>query len=168
MLSRRIIVGLVAPVAIALAFYRLVGFMAVVHYCLLIFAVGPWFAYLASECLPIRAVQLRAAAANMLLLVLFIATLKLAEGIADFTKSWPDVTEAERAIRLQEIPRHPDPKSLRHASLLLPALLRIFGRSDGLHLPQLRSRASTCYPAEEPPGDRANRLPPLAERGGGS
>jgi len=68
-----------AMVAIALAFYRLVGFMAVVHYCLLIFAVGPWFAYLASECLPMRAVQLRAAAANLLLLVLFIATLKLAE-----------------------------------------------------------------------------------------
>lgn len=68
-----------AMVAIALAFYRLVGFMAVVHYCLLIFAVGPWFAYLASECLPIRAVQLRTAAANMLLLALFIATLKLAE-----------------------------------------------------------------------------------------
>src|SRR5256885_14940413 len=68
-----------AMVAIALAFYRLVGFMAVVHYCFLIFAVGPWFAYLASECLPLRAPQLRAAAANMLLLILFIATLKLAE-----------------------------------------------------------------------------------------
>ena len=68
-----------AMVAIALAFYRLVGFMAVVHYCLLIFAVGPWFAYLASECIPVRAVQLRTAAAHMLLLALFIVTLKLAE-----------------------------------------------------------------------------------------
>jgi hypothetical protein len=68
-----------AMVAIALAFYRLVGHMAVVHYCLLIFAVGPWAAYLASECLPLRAVQLRTAAANLMLLVLFIATLKLAE-----------------------------------------------------------------------------------------
>jgi hypothetical protein len=68
-----------AMVAIALAFYRLVGFMAVVHYCLLIFAVGPWVAYLASECLPVSAVQLRVAAGNLLLLVLFIATLKLAE-----------------------------------------------------------------------------------------
>ena len=68
-----------AMVAIALAFYRLVGHMAVVHYCLMIFAVGPWFAYLASECLPIKAVQLRTAAANLLLLVLFIATLKVAE-----------------------------------------------------------------------------------------
>jgi hypothetical protein len=68
-----------AMVAIALAFYRLVGLMAVVHYCFLIFAVGPWFAYLAAECLPLQAPQLRTAAANMLLLALFIATLKLAE-----------------------------------------------------------------------------------------
>jgi len=68
-----------AMVAIALAFYRLVGHMAVVHYCLMIFAVGPWFAYLASECLPLKAVQLRTAAANLLLLVLFILTLKVAE-----------------------------------------------------------------------------------------
>jgi len=68
-----------AMVAIALAFYRLVGPMAVVHYCLLIFAVGPWFAYLASECLPVRTVQLRTAAANLLLLALFIGTLKVAQ-----------------------------------------------------------------------------------------
>src|SRR5437764_13070259 len=70
---------LTAMVGIALGFYRLIGFNALVHYCFLIFAVGPWFAYLASECLPLRAPQLRAAAANMLLLILFIATLKLAE-----------------------------------------------------------------------------------------
>jgi hypothetical protein len=70
---------LTAMVGIALGFYRLVGAMAVVHYCFLIFAVGPWFAFLASECLPIRAGQLRTAAANMLLLALFIVTLKLAE-----------------------------------------------------------------------------------------
>jgi hypothetical protein len=68
-----------AMVAIMLAFYRLVGYKAAVHYCLLIFAVGPWFAYLFSECLPVRAVQLRTAAANLMLLVLFVATLKLAE-----------------------------------------------------------------------------------------
>jgi hypothetical protein len=68
-----------AMVAIALAFYRLVGYKAVVHYCLLVFAAGPWFAHLASECLPLRAPQLRTAAANMMLLALFIATLKLAE-----------------------------------------------------------------------------------------
>lgn len=68
-----------AMVAIALAFYRLVGYQAVVHYCLLVFAVGPWFAYLVSECLPVRAPQLRTAAANLFLLLLFVATLKLAE-----------------------------------------------------------------------------------------
>jgi hypothetical protein len=68
-----------AMVAIALAGYRLWGYMAVVHYILLLFAVGPWFAYLVSECLPIQAPQLRTAAANMLLLALFIVTLKVAE-----------------------------------------------------------------------------------------
>lgn len=68
-----------AMVAIALAIYRLVGHMALVHYCLLVFAVGPWFAYLAAECLPLQAAQLRTAFGNLLLLVLFIATLKLAE-----------------------------------------------------------------------------------------
>src|SRR5438046_7408274 len=68
-------------VAIALAFYRfgLVGRMALVHYCFLLFAVGPWFAYLVSECLPIAAQALRTAVANMILLGLFVATLKLAE-----------------------------------------------------------------------------------------
>ena len=71
---------LTAMACIGLAFYRLgLGSKVVVHYCFLIFAVGPWFAYLASECLPIKAPQLRTAAANMILLGLFIATLKLAE-----------------------------------------------------------------------------------------
>jgi hypothetical protein len=68
-----------AMVAIALAFYRLVGTMAVVHYCMMVFAVGPWFAYLASECLPIRSQQFRTAAANLMLLVLFVVTLQLAQ-----------------------------------------------------------------------------------------
>lgn len=68
-----------AMTAIALAFYRLAGHMALVHYCLLVFAVGPWVAYLGCECLPVRSVQWRTAAANLLLLVLFIATLRLAE-----------------------------------------------------------------------------------------
>jgi hypothetical protein len=70
---------LTATVAIGLGFYRLMGFKAAVHYCFLVFAVGPWFAHLAAECLPVYAPQLRAAVANMILLVLFIATLKLAE-----------------------------------------------------------------------------------------
>jgi hypothetical protein len=68
-----------AMVAIGLVMYRVMGAKALVHYCFLIFAVGPWFAFLASECLPIAAPQLRTAAANILLLLLFIATLKLAE-----------------------------------------------------------------------------------------
>jgi hypothetical protein len=68
-----------AMVAIGLGMYRLLGFKAVVHYCFLIFAVGPWFAHLASECLPLSAPQLRTAAANMILLALFVVTLKLAE-----------------------------------------------------------------------------------------
>lgn len=69
-----------AMACIGLAFYRLgLGSQIVIHYCFLIFAVGPWFAYLASECLPLRAPQLRTAMANMILLALFIATLKLAE-----------------------------------------------------------------------------------------
>jgi hypothetical protein len=68
-----------AMVAIGLGMYRLLGFKAVVHYCFLIFAVGPWFAHLASECLPLSAPQLRTAAANMILLALFVLTLKLAE-----------------------------------------------------------------------------------------
>src|SRR5262245_55494974 len=70
---------LTAAVAIALACYRLWGRMALVHYCLLVFPVGPWFAYLVSECLPIRTPQLRMASANMLLLALFIVTLNVAE-----------------------------------------------------------------------------------------
>lgn len=71
---------LTSMACIGLAFYRLgLGSQVAVHYCFLIFAVGPWFAYLASECLPIRAPQLRTAAANMILLGLFIVTLKLAE-----------------------------------------------------------------------------------------
>jgi hypothetical protein len=68
-----------AMVAIALAFIRLAGWKAGVYYCLLVFSVGPWFAYLASECLPIRTRQMRTAAGHMMLLFLFIGTLKLAE-----------------------------------------------------------------------------------------
>src|SRR5438874_1942294 len=53
--------------------------MMLVHYCFLLFAVGPWFAYLLAECMPIAAPPLRTAVANMILLALFVATLKLAE-----------------------------------------------------------------------------------------
>lgn len=77
--SLRSLLLAVTSVALALAFYRLAGPMAIVHYCFLLFAVGPWFAYLVAECLPLRAVALRTAVANVLLLVLFIGTLYLAE-----------------------------------------------------------------------------------------
>jgi hypothetical protein len=70
-----------AMTAIALGFAQRVGYEALVHYCLMLFVVGPWFVYLASECLPIRTVQLRTAAANLMLLLLFIVTLKLAETV---------------------------------------------------------------------------------------
>ena len=70
---------LTAMIGIALGFYKLVGPKALVHYAFLVFAVGPWFAWLVSECLPIQTRQLRTAAANMILLALFIAVLKLAE-----------------------------------------------------------------------------------------
>jgi hypothetical protein len=74
---------LTAMIGIALGFYKLVGPKALVHYAFLVFAVGPWFAWLVSECLPIHTRQLRTAAANMILLVLFIAVLKLAEATLD-------------------------------------------------------------------------------------
>jgi hypothetical protein len=78
--SLQSLLTITAMACIGLAFYRLgLGSQIAVHYCFLIFAVGPWFAYLASECLPLRAPQLRTAMANMILLALFILTLKLAE-----------------------------------------------------------------------------------------
>jgi hypothetical protein len=72
-----------AMIAIGLGFYRLGGVRALVHYSFLVFAVGPWFAWLASECLPVRSEKLRIAAANMTLLALFIGVLKLAEATLD-------------------------------------------------------------------------------------
>jgi hypothetical protein len=68
-----------AMIAIGLGFYRLVGVRAVVHYLFLLFAVGPWFAWLVSECLPVRTAQFRTAAANFVLVVLFIGVLVLAQ-----------------------------------------------------------------------------------------
>ena len=72
-----------AMVAIGLAFYRLVGTRALVHYSFLLFAVGPWFAYLVGECVPLRTVQMRTAVSNFVLLFLFIGVLKLAEATID-------------------------------------------------------------------------------------
>jgi len=74
---------LTAMIALGLGFYKLVCPRALVNYAFLLFAVGPWFAWLVSECLPIPTPQLRTAAANMVLLLLFIVVRKLAEATLD-------------------------------------------------------------------------------------
>lgn len=81
--SLQTLLVLTAMVSIGLGFYRLVGPRALVHYCFLLFAVGPWFVHLISDCLPIRVPSLRTGIANLLLLVLFIAVMKLAEATLD-------------------------------------------------------------------------------------
>ena len=62
-----------------LGVYRLAGMQAVSLYGLLIFAVGPWFAYLACECLPIDSPAVRRTLANCLLVGILIAAIFLAE-----------------------------------------------------------------------------------------
>ncbi len=56
---------------LGLGIYRQYGARAVATYGLLLFAVGPWFAFLVSECLPIRSLATRRTIAHGLLLVLF-------------------------------------------------------------------------------------------------
>jgi len=68
-------------VGVVLGIYRIAGLQAFIHYAFLLFAVGPWFAHLASECLPIRSRAARVAIADLLLIVLFVVGLKLAERI---------------------------------------------------------------------------------------
>lgn len=68
-----------AMVAVLLGVYRGMGIEAMMHYLLLLFVVGPWFSHLAGECLPIRSGGLRKSASHLFLLVLFIATLRMAE-----------------------------------------------------------------------------------------
>jgi hypothetical protein len=58
-------------IGLGLGIYRQYGTRAVATYGLLLFAVGPWFAYLVSECLPIRSVAPRRTIAHGLLLALF-------------------------------------------------------------------------------------------------
>src|SRR6476620_12454951 len=78
--SLQSLLAVTALVAVVAAIYSgHLSIQVVAHYCFLLFAVGPWFAYLVSECLPIAAQQLSTAAANMILLALFVVTLKLAE-----------------------------------------------------------------------------------------
>ena len=72
-----------AMVAVVLGVYRGLGWRCLAYYYLLVFAVGPWFAYLVSECLPIRPVYLRLAAGHLLLLLLFIGALKICELLID-------------------------------------------------------------------------------------
>lgn len=68
-----------AMVAIVLGVYRGLGWKWLAYYFLMLFAVGPWFAFLFSECLPIRRTSLRLAIGNMLLLFLFVGALKVCE-----------------------------------------------------------------------------------------
>lgn len=81
--SLQTLLVLTAMVSIGLGFYRLVGLQALVHYCFLLFAVGPWFVHLVGDCLPVRSPSLRTAVSNMLLLALFVAVMKLAEATLD-------------------------------------------------------------------------------------
>jgi hypothetical protein len=81
--SLQSLLAITAMIAIGLGLYRLVGARALVHYAFLVFAVGPWFAYLLSECLPLVSPKSRAAVANFILLGLFVGVLKLAESTLD-------------------------------------------------------------------------------------
>lgn len=74
---------LMALVAIVLGVYRGLGWRCLAYYFLLLFAVGPWFAYLLSECFPLRSVALRTAIGNFILLFLFMGALKVTEQLVD-------------------------------------------------------------------------------------
>jgi hypothetical protein len=69
----------VAIIAVVLGVYRQSGWRPLVYYYFLLFAVGPWFAYLFSECLPLRARPLRLFVGNLLLMGLFLGAVQLAE-----------------------------------------------------------------------------------------
>ncbi len=81
--SLQTLMVVMAMIAVALGVYRGLGWRYLAYYYLLLFAVGPWFAFLMSECLPIRYVPLRVAAGNILLLFLFIGALKISELLID-------------------------------------------------------------------------------------
>lgn len=72
-----------AMVAVLLGVWRGMGMQAMVHYLLLLFAVGPWFSHLVGECLPIRSGLTRKSISHLVLLVLFIVTLQLAQRTYD-------------------------------------------------------------------------------------
>jgi hypothetical protein len=68
-----------AMIAVVLAVYRQSGWRPLVYYYFLLYLVGPWFAYLFCECLPIRAKPLRLLVGNLLLIGLFLGAVQLAE-----------------------------------------------------------------------------------------
>jgi len=68
-----------AIIAVVLAVYRQSGWRPLAYYYFLLFMVVPWFAYLFSECLPIRAAPLRLLLGNLLLVGLFLGAVQLAE-----------------------------------------------------------------------------------------
>jgi hypothetical protein len=76
----QLLVG-VTLVGVVLGVYRIGGVQAFVHYGFLVFAVGPWFAHLASECLPVRSRGVRILIANLILALLFFGTIRLADGM---------------------------------------------------------------------------------------
>lgn len=57
--------------SLGLGVYRHAGTRALATYGLLLFAVGPWFAHLTSECLPVTSLPLRRTVAHALMLGLF-------------------------------------------------------------------------------------------------
>lgn len=81
--SLQTLMVVMAMIAVALGVYRSLGWQYLAYYYLLLFAAGPWFAFLLSECLPIRYLPLRMAAGNILLLFLFIGALKISELLID-------------------------------------------------------------------------------------
>ncbi|HUE70139.1 MAG TPA: hypothetical protein VMP01_04550 [Pirellulaceae bacterium] len=68
-----------AMIAVVLAVYRQSGWRPLVYYYFMLFLVGPWFAYLFSECLPIQARPVRLFLGNVLLMAMFLGAVQLAE-----------------------------------------------------------------------------------------
>ena len=68
-----------AMIAVVLAVYRQAGWRPLAYYYFMLFLVGPWFAYLFSESLPIRARPVRLFIGNVLLMAMFLGAVQLAE-----------------------------------------------------------------------------------------
>lgn len=87
-------------VSLGLGIYRHSGVRALATYGLLLFAVGPWFAYLASECLPITQLVVRKTVAHGLLLVLFAVGLWSSHVWREVVDSWLAVWLLPAALTL--------------------------------------------------------------------